>query len=99
MEIRGDLLLELLSSELKFMEQRKSQSERDLEEVGYRMDFREELLYYSESWKVSEMWLHLRQGQILITIDAPRSSACRSRQKGSRKSIGGKRPLNVLSSS
>ena len=97
MEIRGDLLLELLGSELKFIEQRESQSERDPEEVGYRMDFGEELLCYSESWKVSEMWSHLGRGQILITIDAPRSSTWRSLQKGSRKSRVGKRPFNVLS--
>ena len=32
-------MLEMLGSELKFMEQRESQSERDLEEVGYKMDF------------------------------------------------------------
>ena len=43
MEIRGNLLLELLGSELKTSEWREPQSGEDLEEVGYSMEFRREL--------------------------------------------------------
>ena len=42
-EIRGDLLLELLCSELKSSERRELRSREDLEEVGYNMDFGWEL--------------------------------------------------------
>ena len=38
-EIRGDLLLELLSSELNSSEQREPRNGEVLEEVGYVMDF------------------------------------------------------------
>ena len=42
-EIKDELLLELLGSELKSSEQRKLQSGEDLEEVGNSMDFGGEL--------------------------------------------------------
>jgi len=42
-EIRGDLLLELLDSELKSLERREFWSGDDFEEVGYNMDFRRKL--------------------------------------------------------
>jgi len=42
-DIEGELLLELLDSELKSSEWRKPQSGEDLEEVENNIDFREEL--------------------------------------------------------
>ena len=42
-EVRGDLLLELLGSELKSLEWKKPWSGEGLEEVGYNMDFGGEL--------------------------------------------------------
>ena len=39
MEIKGNLLLELLASELKSSELRELRSREGLEEVGYIMDF------------------------------------------------------------
>ena len=43
MEIEGELLLELLGSELKSLEWGKSQSGEHLDEFGNNMDFRGEL--------------------------------------------------------
>ena len=42
-EIEGELLLELLGSELKSLERMKPQSRKDLEEVGNSTDFGGEL--------------------------------------------------------
>ena len=42
-DIRDDLSLEMLGSELKSSERRKSQSEEDLKEVGYIIDIGEKL--------------------------------------------------------
>ena len=42
-EIKNELLLELLGSELKSSERRELQSGEDLEEVGNSMDFEGEL--------------------------------------------------------
>jgi len=53
-EIGGDLLLELLGSELKAMERREPQSEEDLEEVEYSMDFGGELRCFQDSCKVRD---------------------------------------------
>ena len=39
MEIKGDMLVDVLGSELKSSERREPRSGEDLEEVGYNMDF------------------------------------------------------------
>ena len=49
------------------------------------MDFRGELWYTSESWKVKDRCRHHGCGEILTTIDAPRFSDCRSLRTRSQK--------------
>ena len=58
-KILGDMLLELCGLKMMSSKRREFRSREDLEGVGNSMDFRDELLCFSESWMGRGMCLHL----------------------------------------